>query len=156
MVEKIKVFLKNNKLLIFLYILSLGTFFYSLDGLKPHRDYTKRKQVACEIVKHLGFTDDLAYIKIKHGSFTQIKTVGKHEYFQFEDGHSYYFSLSEQDMFPVSEKEKQVAIYFTTFFLIEASIVFISSILGINKDSKYFNSFFLSVILILIQVVLAY
>ena len=152
--DKSEKFLKRNKLFIFLFVISLGVFFYSIDNLKPFKDYTKRKDVACKVVKHLGLTDDGGYIKIQTGNFSENKFVSSDLYFQYEDGKSYYFSLSTKNMFPDASKDKIIDKYLLIFFITEISIATLSFALILDEKEKYGITMLLSVVLIIILTVI--
>lgn len=152
--DKSEMFLKRNKLFIFLFVISLGVFFYSMDNLKPFKDYTKRKDVACKVVKHLGLTDDGGYIKIQSGNFSENKFVSSDLYVQYEDGKSYYFSLSTKNMFPDASKDKIIDKYLLIFFITEISIATLSFALILDENEKYGITMLLSVVLIIILTVI--
>lgn len=148
--DKSEMFLKRNKLLIFLFVISLGVFFYSMDNLKPFKDYTKRKNVACKVVKHLGLTDDGGYIKIQSGNFSKNKLVSSDLYFQYEDGKAIIFLLSTQNMFPDASKDKIIDKYDLIFFVTEILIALLSFALLLDGNEKYAITMLLSVVLIIV------
>lgn len=139
----------HNKSFILLCIISLGVFFYSMDGLKPFRDYTKRKDVACKVVKHLGLTDDGGYIQIQNGGFVDNKFVSSNLYFQYEDGKSYYFRLSTKDMFPDKSKDNIIENYALLFYVVEGLVVVLSFGGICNGNGKYGISLLLGLALII-------
>lgn len=154
--DKIVAFLIRNKVFFIFLLISLGSFFYSLDNLKPFKDYTKRKNVACKVVKHLGLTDDGGYIKIQNGNFSENKFVSSDLYFQHEDGKSYYFNFSEKEMFPNESKDKVVDKTIGIFFVVQLLIVLVSLFGVFDGYTEYAIMIFLSCILMAVFVVNVY
>lgn len=137
-------------------LISLGSFFYSLDALRPYKDYTNRKEVAFKVVKHLGISNDNGYIKIQNGSFVTNKNVAEHLYFQYEDGKSYYFNFSEKEMFPNESKDKVVDKTIGIFFVVQLLIVLVSSFGIFDGYTEYDIIIYLALILMTVFVVIIY
>lgn len=154
--DKIVTFLIRNKVFFIFLLISLGSFFYSLDKLKPYKDYTNRKEVACKVVKHLGLTDDGGYIKIQSGNFSENKFVSSDLYFKYEDGKSYYFNFSEKEMFPNESKNKIVDKTIGIFFVVQLLIVLVSSFGVFDGYNEYAIIIFLPLFLMAVFVVIIY
>ena len=154
--DKIVTFLIRNKVFFIFLLISLGSFFYSLDALRPYKDYTKRKEVVFKVVKHLGLSDGNGYIKIQNGSFVTNKTVGEYLYFQYEDGKSYYFNFSEKEMFPNESKDKVVDKTIGIFFVVQLLIVLVSSFGVFDGYAEYAIIIFLPLFLMAVFVVNVY
>lgn len=154
--DKIVAFLIRNKVFFIFLLISLGSFFYSLDALRPYKDYTKRKEVAFKVVKHLGLSDGNGYIKIQNGSFVTSKNVAEYQYFQYEDGKSYYFNISEKEMFPNESKDKVVDKTIGIFFIAQLLIILVSLFGVFEEYAEYAIIIFLSLILMAVFVVNVY
>ena len=154
--DKIVTFLIRKKVFFIFLLISLGSFFYSLDALRPYKDYTKRKEVVFKVVKHLGISNNNGYIKIQNGSFVTNKTVGEHLYFQYEDGKSYYFNFSEKEMFPNESKDKVVDKTIGIFFITQLLIVLVSSFGVFDGYTEYAIIIFLPLFLMAVFVVIIY
>ena len=154
--DKIVTFLLRNKAFFIFLLISLGSFFYSLDKLKPYKDYTNRKEVVFKVVKHLGLSDGNGYIKIQNGSFVTNKTVAEHLYFQYEDGKSYYFNFSEKEMFPNESQDKVVNKIIGIFFISQLLIVLVSSFGVFDGYAEYAIIIFLPLFLMAVFVVIIY
>lgn len=149
-------FLLYNKVFFIFLLISLGSFFYSLDALRPYKDYTKRKEVVFKVVKHLGLSDGNGYIKIQNGSFVTNKNVAEYQYFQYEDGKSYYFNFSEKEMFPNESKDKVVDKTMGIFFIVQLLIVLVSLFGVFDGYTEYVIMIFLPLILMAVFVVNVY
>lgn len=154
--DKIVTFLIRNKVFFIFLLISLGSFFYSLDALRPYKDYTKRKEVVFKVVKHLGLSDGNGYIKIQNGSFVTNKNVAEYQYFQYEDGKSYYFNFSEKEMFPNESKDKVVDKTIGIFFIAQLLIILVSLFGVFEEYAEYAIIIFLSLILMAVFVVNVY
>lgn len=154
--DKIVTFLIRNKVFFIFLLISLGSFFYSLDALRPYKDYTKRKEVVFKVVKHLGLSDGNGYIKIQNGSFVTNKNVAEYQYFQYEDGKSYYFNFSEKEMFPNESKDKVVDKTIGIFFIAQLLIILVSLFGVFEEYAEYAIIIFLSLILTAVFVVNVY
>ena len=154
--DKIVTLLIRNKVFFILLLISLGSFFYSLDALRPYKDYTKRKEVPFKVVKHLGLSDGNGYIKIQNGSFVTNKNVAEYQYFQYEDGKSYYFNFSEKEMFPNESKDKVVDKTIGIFFIAQLLIILVSLFGVFEEYAEYAIIIFLSLILMAVFVVNVY
>lgn len=134
----IKKIIENWKPLM-LVLISLGSFFYTLDVTLPYKYYTKRKAVVCEIVKHLGCDNEEGFIKIKHKSFEEIRSVTKSSYYQYEDGKRYYFNYSLRNMFPDEKLNSIIDKHIVIFSLITLFVVTISFVNVENDSEEYYG-----------------